>query len=476
MNYKKIETKENKSFSKDIYELIETLYPICRSITGNGVRATLQILKKYIPIQIHEVPSETPVFDWIVPKEWNINDAYIKNKNGKKIIDFKKSNLHVLNYSIPIKKKIHFNELKKHLHTLPEHPDWIPYLTSYYKENWGFCLSHNDLTKMKEEEYDVLIDSTLEEGSLTYGELFLPGEKNEEILFSCYVCHPSMCNDNLSGIAILTFLAKNLKDMKTKYSYRFLFIPETIGAITWLAQNEDKISNIKGGLIATCLGDSGHSTYKKSKQGNSLIDKVAEQVLIESNEPFEIIDFFPWGSDERQFSSPGFNIPIGSLMRTPYAHENFPQYHTSADNLEFMNFECLRDSFEKYLKIVSILEHGITSNADTQQDTVSVAEKLEITSNADSQQDTVTLAEKLDEKYLNLNPKCEPQLGKRGLYQSIGSIKEQELGKIAILWILSLSDGSNSLLDISVRSGIKFDVIRQSAKTLHEKELLKLLK
>ena len=239
MNYKKIETEENKSFSKDIHELIETLYPICRSITGNGVRETLQIIKKYIPIQIHEVSSGTQVFDWIIPKEWNIKDAYIKNKNGKKIIDFKKSNLHVLSYSIPIKKKIHFNELKKYLHTLPEHPDWIPYLTSYYKENWGFCLSHNELSKMRQEEYDILIDSTLEQGSLTYGELFLPGEKEEEILFSCYVCHPSMCNDNLSGIAILTLLAKYLKGFKTKYSYRFLFIPETIGAITWLAQNED---------------------------------------------------------------------------------------------------------------------------------------------------------------------------------------------------------------------------------------------
>ena len=238
-----------KDYGDQIYDLIKELYPICRSITGNGVRETLDIIKKEIPIQIHEVPSGTKVFDWKVPKEWNITDAYIKDSKGNKIIDFKKLNLHVLNYSTPIKKMINFNELKDHLHTIPEHPDWIPYLTSYYKEEWGFCLSQKQFDQMNDENYEICIDSTLEDGSLTYAELFIQGEINDEILLSCYVCHPSMCNDNLSGVAIITFLAKMLKEYKTKYSYRFLFIPETIGAISWLSINENSVQNIKYGLV-----------------------------------------------------------------------------------------------------------------------------------------------------------------------------------------------------------------------------------
>lgn len=422
---------------REMYELMAKLYPICRSITGNGVRETLKIIKEHIPLNINEVPTGTEVFDWAVPKEWNIKDAYVKNSKGEKIIDFNNSNLHLLNYSISVNKEIPLNELKSHLYTLPDYPEWIPYLTSYYKENWGFCLTHKQYELLEEDIYDVVIDSSLEDGYLTYGELYLKGELDKEILFSCYICHPSLCNDNLSGITLLVYIAKNLIEYKKKnilkYSYRFLFIPETIGAIIWLSQNESRFSKIKAGLVATCLGDSGNSTYKRSRQGNALIDNVVEKVLIDSGEPYDIIDFFPWGSDERQFCSPGFNLPIGSLMRTIYGH--FPEYHTSADNLNFIKAEYLADSFKKYLNVIFILENNKT--------------------------------------YINLNPKCEPQLGKRGLYRMIGGQKSENFNEFAIFWVLNLSDGKNSLLDISIRSKMSFDKITNAANILFENGLLK---
>jgi len=425
--------KEKEDINYKMYNLMKELYPICRSITGDGTRETLKIIKEHIPIKIHEIPTGTKVFDWTIPKEWNIKDAYIKNSKGKKIVDFEKSNLYVLNYSVPVHLEMSLEEVKKHIFTLPDYPDWIPYLTSYYKENWGFCMSHRQYEKLENDVYEVVIDSTLEDGHLTYGELYLKGENEEEVLLTCYICHPSLCNDNLSGIVLLTFLAKHLKDIKLKYSYRFLFIPETIGAITWLSLNEDKVSKIRHGLVATCVGDPGKSTYKKSKIGNAVIDKVVEKALIDSGAPYGIIDFFPSGSDERQFCSPGFNLPVGSLMRTPYGH--FPEYHTSADNLDFVCPEYLADSYKKYANVVSILESNVT--------------------------------------YLNLNPKCEPQLGRRGLYGMIGGQKIGCVNELAIFWVLNLSDGTNSLLDISIRSEMSFMGIKNAADVLVKKRLLK---
>lgn len=418
----------------EIYDLVKCLYPICRSITGNGVRETLEIIQSHIPIKIFEVSTGTKVFDWIVPKEWNIRDAYIINSKGEKIVDFQKSNLHVLNYSVPVNKKMRLEELKEHLFSLPEYPDWIPYLTSYYKENWGFCLSHNQLLKLEEDEYNVVIDSSLIPGSLTYAELEIKGKTKEEILLSCYVCHPSLCNDNLSGPALLTYLAKHLSTLDLNYSYRFLFIPETIGAITWLALNGDKVSNIKCGLVATCVGDSGKLTYKKTRNGNAFIDKIMEKILFDSGQEYKIVDFFPWGTDERQFSSPAFKLDIGSLMRTPYAC--YPEYHTSADNLDFIKSEYLNDSFEKYLDAIFILENNKT--------------------------------------YLNLNPACEPQLGTRGLYGQIGGNKNVENIKKAIFWVLNLSDGENSLLDIAQRSKMNFRDIKHASDVLVSVNLLAL--
>ena len=419
--------------SKQTYELITDLYPLCRSITGDGLRKTLHLLQKHIPLTINEVKSGTQVFDWTVPKEWNIRDAYIKNSKGEKIVDFQKSNLHVLNYSVPIHKKMPLNDLKAHLFTLPDRPDWIPYRTSYYKENWGFCLSENQLLELKDEEYEVYIDSDLKDGHLTYGEYYIKGEKEDEILISCHSCHPSLANDNLSGIALATFLAKHLDEILPSHSYRFIFIPGTIGSITWLALNENHVDKIKHGLVLTCLGDPGKSHYKKSRRGNAEIDLAVIHVLQRSGQDYEVLDFSPYGYDERQFCSPGFNLPVGCFMRSP--HGTYPQYHTSADNLELVQPQYLADSLSKILAILQILENN--------------------------------------KKYLNQNPKCEPQLGKRGLYSAIGGLTDTKKTEMAMLWILNFSDGNHTLLDISEKSGLEFDLIKKTADTLLQFNLLK---
>ncbi len=420
---------------REMYQLVSELYPICRSITGDGVRQTLKILQEHIPLTIHEVPSGTSVFDWTVPKEWNITDAYIKNPQGDKIVDFKKCNLHVLNYSVPFNRTVSLDELKNHVFTLPEQPDWIPYRTSYYKENWGFCLSHNQLSTLQQGEYEVLIEATLQNGHLTYGEYFLEGQSRDEILISTHVCHPSLANDNLSGIALAVFLAKQLSHRSLRYSYRFLFIPGTIGSITWLSLNEARAGRIKHGFTLACVGDSGRINYKKSRRGDAEIDRAVIQVLKDSGEPFEVDEFSPYGYDERQFCSPGFNLPVGCFMRT--RHGTFPEYHTSADNLDLVRPDCLGDSFLKCSAILQILENNRT--------------------------------------YLNLNPKCEPQLGKRGLYGSVGGATDGRTRELAMLWVLNLSDGHSSLLDITERSALSFDIIKSAADALLQHRLLEVL-
>lgn len=426
-------TFNSSPIGQSIYDLIVKLYPICRSITGDGTRKTLHILQGYIPLEIHEVPTGTPVFDWVVPKEWNIRDAYIKNARGEKIVNFATSNLHVVNYSIPVRAKLRLNELKPHLFTLPDRPDWIPYRTSYYKETWGFCLSHNQYLQLEDGEYEVLIDSALEPGHLTYGEYYLPGETDEEILISCHICHPSLANDNLSGNSIAVFLAKHLSQVPRRYSYRFLFIPGTIGSITWLSLNEEKVEKIEHGLVLTCLGDSGQFTYKKSRRGNAEIDRIVAQILQHSGQAYDIIDFYPYGYDERQYCSPGFNLSVGCFMRS--RHGTFPEYHTSADNLDFVKPQYLAESFDLCRSVFDALECNKT--------------------------------------YLNQNPKCEPQLGKRGLYNAIGGRQDSGLNEMALLWVLNLSDGEHSLLDIAERSRMSFDAISQAARALYECNLLR---
>jgi len=416
----------------EIHQLIERLYPICRSITGDGFRESMEVLKQYIPLDLHEVPSGTQVFDWIVPREWNIRDAYVRNSNGEKVVDFKESNLHILNYSVPVNRKVNLAELKEHLFSIPEHENWIPYRTSYYRENWGFCVAHRVLAGLPDEEYDVFIDSSLEDGYLTYGEYFIKGELNDEFLISCHSCHPSMCNDNLSGVGVATFLARYLSERKMRYSYRFLFIPGTIGSITWLALNQEKISNIKFGLVMACVGDSGTMHYKKSKAGNAEIDRAVAHVLKHSGDQYEIMEFSPYGYDERQYSSPGINLLVGNLSRTP--HGRFPEYHTSADNLDFVKPESLADSLEKYVEIINLVDNN--------------------------------------QKYLNTSPNGEPQLGKRGLYSTMGGRKDASNYEMALLWILNMSDGQHTLLDIAERSDIDFSSIWDAAQALVDCGLL----
>jgi len=427
-----LEAYDIQQYGSEMYDLICELYPICRSITGDGVRKTLRILQQLIPLEIHEVPTGTQVFDWTVPREWNVRDAYVKNSRGEKVIDFQASNLHLLNYSMPIHKTMPLSELKEHLFTLPEYPDLIPYRTSYYKETWGFCLSENALQKLEEGEYEVCIDSSLETGYLTYGEYYLPGKTESEVLFSCHICHPSLCNDNLSGIALATFLAKTLSSQSTRYSYRFLFIPGTIGSITWLCLNESKTAQIRHGLVISGVGDTGKMTYKKSRRGDAEIDRVVTCVLQHSGENYAIEEFSPYGYDERQYCSPGFNLPVGRLSRTPFGQ--YPEYHTSADNLDFIDSNSLTDSFNKYLEILSILENN----------------KI----------------------YTNTNSRCEPQLGKRGLYGSLGGEQDKKINEMALLWTLNFSDGTHSLLDIAEKANISFNLIYQNAKRLENSGLL----
>jgi aminopeptidase-like protein len=392
----------------------------------------LKIIQGLLPVQVHEVPSGTKVFDWEVPKEWNIKSAYIKNSNGKKVLDFANCNLHVLNYSVPVHKKVSLQELQSHLFYLQDHPDWIPYRTSYYKEDWGFCMSYNQFLTLEDDTYEVFIDSTLSPGHLSYGEYYIPGETSDEVLISAHICHPSLANDNLSGISVSTFLAKHLREKKRRYSYRFLFIPGTIGAITWLALNEATAGSIKHGLVLSLLGDAGNFTYKKSRQDTSEIDRIAEYVLKSRNSANKIIEFIPYGYDERQFCSPGFNMAVGCLSRTTYGQ--YIQYHTSADNLSFITPTQLEGSLQATIEIVETLE--------------------------------------ANQKYLNLNPKCEPQLGKRGLYNLKGGNNEAKEFQMALLWTLNLSDGKHSTLDIAKRSGIQFRFIVEAVNGLLDCKLL----
>lgn len=417
-----------------MHALIRELYPICRSITGEGVRETLRRMQQLVPLEIREVPSGTPVFDWVVPNEWNIRDAYVKSGTGKRIIDFKKSNLHVVSYSVPFRGKLRLPELMPHLHSLPDHPDWIPYRTTYYKESWGFCLAHRELLQLADEEYEVCIDATLQPGSLTYGEYVIPGSSEVEVLVSTHICHPSLCNDNLSGIVVAMQWANHLRQLANRrYTYRFLFVPGTIGAITWLAHNESHaVQRIRHGLVLSGVGDARGLSYKKSRRGNAEIDRILVHLLRHCEEDHAILDFSPYGYDERQYCSPGFNLAVGRLSRS--IHGTFPQYHTSADNLNFVEPRAL----ERALRICLMITRTVESNRTM----------------------------------VNTNPRCEPQLGRRGLYSAIGGQADSGAAEMAMLWVLNLSDGANTLLDIAERANMPFAAVDKAAHALEQHGLL----
>lgn len=416
-----------------MFALVADLFPICRSIAGPGLRETLERLARVVPLVLHEVPTGTQAFDWTVPREWHCRDAFIKDASGRRVVDFRESNLHVVNYSLPIHCTLGREELLRHVFTLPEHPDWIPYRTSYYDEQWGFCLSERQRQQLNDDQYEVSIDATHEHGSLTYGECFLPGETDCEVLVSCHACHPSLANDNLASIAVVVDLIGLLADRPRRYSYRFLFAPGTIGAIVWLSRNEETIKRIRHGLVLALLGRPGPLVYKRSRRGNAEIDQAAAYVLAHAVGEHRLIDFEPYGYDERQFCSPGFDLPVGRLTRAPQSE--YPEYHTSADNLELVRPETLADSLTTCAAIIDLIEGNRV--------------------------------------YVNQSPQGEPQLGRRGLYRATGGQLDAKSVERALLWVLNLAEGQHSLLDMATRSGLGFDVIRRAATLLEQHELLK---
>jgi len=423
---------DDPAIGDDIHRLAAELFPICRSITGPGLRETLARLRRLVPLEIHAVASGTQVLDWTVPKEWTIHDAWVKNAAGERVIDFRAHNLHVMSYSVPVRAVMSLEELKKHIFTLPGQPDLIPYRTSYYAENWGFCLSHRAMEALPDGEYEVVIDSEFTDGALNYGELIHRGETDQEVLLSTPICHPSLANDNCSGMAVLTHLAARLSQRRTRYTYRFLWAPATIGAIAWLAEHEADTRRIRHGLVISCVGDAGGPTYKRTRRGDALIDRAMAHLVGSAGGGAKIIDFFPYGYDERQFNSPGFQLDIGLFQRSQFA--TFPEYHTSADDLTFIRPEHLAASYRTIAAAIDIIEN--------------------------------------DRRYLNTLPKAEPQLGKRGLYSAIGGDAGAYDGRMAMLWLLNLSDGGNSLLDVAERANLPFRAVADTARILVDHGLL----
>jgi aminopeptidase-like protein len=426
---------DKAAIGKAMHDLIADLYPICRSITGDGVRETLLHIGRRIPITLHEVPTGTRAFDWEIPPEWNIRDAWVKDGHGRRVIDFRAHNLHVMSYSEPVRTYLTRDELERRVFTLPDHPQWIPYRTSYYERNWGFCATHDTLASLPDGDYEVCIDSTLEAGSLSYGEVLLEGATEAEVLLSIHICHPSLANDNLSGIALAVLAAEHLQRAQLRYSYRILFIPGTIGSIAWLARNEAEVERVRHGLVLAGVGDPGPHTYKRSRREDATIDRAVEHVLATSGHEHVVLDWSPYGYDERQFCSPGFDLPVGRLSRSP--HGEYPEYHTSADDLDFVRPESLAESLSTLLTVLEVLEG--------------------------------------DAQYLNRNPKCEPQLGRRSLYRSVGGAVDRRALEMALLWVLSLSDGDWSLLDIARRAGLSFDALREAATVLEQHDLVERL-
>lgn len=427
--------------ARRLYAHVETLFPICRSITGPGLRQTLDYVRTHTGASITEVPSGTPVLDWQVPKEWTPRSATITRMSGEVVVDFADHNLHLLQYSHAIDEVVSVEELGCHLFSLPDQPDLIPYRTAYYAETWGFCVTERQRAAMTDPAYRVRIDADLAPGHLSYGELFLPGDSDTEVLLSVHCCHPSLANDNLSSIAVAIEIARSLDARsRRRYGYRFLFVPGTIGAITWLEANRSASSRVAHGLVLSCLGDEGAPTYKRSRRGDAAIDRIVAHVLESRGHRDRLRPFVPYGYDERQYCSPGFDLPVGCLMRSP--NGTFPEYHTSADDLALVRPDALLDSLDTLQAIVEVLEG--------------------------------------DCRTLNLSPFGEPQLGRRGLYAAIGGQPEnaaadRRFDQLTLLWVLNQADGTNTLLDIAIRAGKPFGQVAAAAAALREAGLLRVL-
>lgn len=407
----------------DLHGLVTELFPINRSLTGAGVRETLEIVARHIDLTIKEVATGTAVLDWHVPMEWNIRSGTISTLSGRRLVDFSENNLHVVGYSKPVQGVLSRAELAQHIHTLPDQPDLIPYRTGYFADDWGFCLPDNLWQTMTDESYRVEIDSDISPGSLTFGELFLPGETTQEVLITCHICHPSLANDNLSGIAVMTALAMRQAKRSRRLGYRFLFLPATIGAITWLDRNQATLDRIQHGLVLTCLGDASGFHYKESRSG-AIVDRAVAHVLQHSGHSYELLPFNPYGYDERQFCSPGFDLPVGCLMRG--VHGTFPEYHTSADNLDFVKPAAMDQSYAVIETVLDLLDRNRT--------------------------------------YVRIDGRGEPQLGRRGLYRAIAGQREAGgANQMDLLWFLNLADGRHSLLDMAIRADVPFARLEAAA-------------
>lgn len=415
---------------RDMHALMARLRPVPSSITGPGIRETFHILSETVPLQVHRVASGTPVFDWTVPREWTLREAYIENSRGERVVDAARSPLHVVGYSVPVDRRLRLDELRPHLHSLPEHPDWIPYRASYYRETWGFCLPHRLLESLPDDEYHVRVDATLADGHLDYAETVVGEGTAGDVLISTHACHPAMCNDNLSGVVVAHALARRLAGRPLRHRYVFAFIPTIIGSVVWLARNEERAAGIRHGLVLACLGDGGALTYKRSRRGEALVDRAAAHVV--SEQGGSVRDFVPYGYDERNYCSPGFDLPVGALSRTP--HGEFPEYHSSADDLDLVRPGHLAGSLQACLRIIEVIES--------------------------------------DAAFVNRNPKCEPRLGPRGLYNVTGGLKKDQRDELALFWVLNQSDGRHSLLDIAERSGLPFRIVARAALRLADADLL----
>lgn len=416
-----------------MHDFARELFPLCRSITGEGLRRTLQLIRRHVPLDLHEIASGTPVLDWQIPAEWNVRGGRIETLSGRIVVDFSDCNLHVVNYSSPVDALVSREELSAHVHTLPDQPDLVPYRTAYYAEQWAFCLSHRVWESMRDAQYRVRIDSTLAPGSLSYGELTIAGREPREVLISVHCCHPSLANDNLSGIAVATELARHLLGRDNRLSYRFLFIPATIGSIAWLARHDDVLPRIEHGLVLTCVGDAGPFHYKQSRRGDAAIDRAVANVLARQSSPYKIMPFSPYGYDERQYCSPGYDLPVGCFMRSP--NGTFRQYHTSADDLDFITPEALERSLDVLIEVAGVLERNIV--------------------------------------YTRVDGRGEPQLGRRGLYRAVSGQKDHADAQMALLWVLNQADGGRSLLDIAERSGIDFARIADAAELALTADLIR---
>jgi len=430
-----ITERNARATGDDVYELARALFPVPRSLTGEGVRETLRLVDELVPLELTEVPTGTAIFDWTAPREWNVAGAWIADESGRRIADYADSNLHLLGYSQPIRTRLRGAKLLEHLHSLPEHPDSIPYRTAYWAPTWGFCVTDRTRAEIvPDAEYDVVIDATLEDGSLTYGEAVLEGESEEEVLLSTYICHPSLANDNVSGIALLAVLGRDLASRPLRRTHRLLFSPGTLGPLAWLSRNRGQLERIHAGVVVACVGDDGPLRYKRSRAGDTIVDQAAAHVLRQRSREAMVDDFFPWGGDERQFCSPGFDLPVGALTRTP--HGLFPQYHSSADNLDLITPQSLGDSLATVHELIEVLERNRT--------------------------------------YTSRAPYGEPQLGRRGLYREVsaGAPRSEEAFQRALLWVLNQADGSQSLLDTAERAALPFSVVAAAADALFEAGLL----